>query len=567
MAALQSLFILKIVMLSLLWSLESMGAENSTNVTMALTMDAKLQHSNNICSYEISRLGNKLQSSDTTLKERPDITQTIMTNNTYMSSKNEFSAMSPATLLPSGKPNSTQQKLMDRGYGLFLHFGINTFLNVEWSDGTAAADVYNPTLLDCDQWVRVARDAGFRYVLLTTKHHDGFCLWDSQFTNYSVASGGVKTDVVKAVSDACRKYGLQFAVYYSLWDRHEPTYLDKDPQKYVGFMLNQLTELLTNYGEVCELWFDGGWDKNPDDWGLEQIYPLVKKLQPDCAIGVNQTIVEAPGSKVILPPNNMTEDNKYHIQYFPSDFRLWDPWIVPKHDKKQYLHDGKSYYMPFEHTICISKQWTWFQKTEQIPVRDLDELEELFYWCTDNGNSLVINIGPDQNGLIREHEANAVIALGKRLNLSKDKSLPKNGRFISLGKKAYASSVFENENEQYGASAAVDGRIQSRWAANDLTAELIIDINSDDKFNKISIFEYQDKTETFIANVRVNRIQQYTVDIWQNEIWMPIYVGDEPMGDCKVIRFPYHYQTSKIRLNILKSSAPPSIYEFNVIDY
>jgi alpha-L-fucosidase len=482
--------------------------------------------------------------------------------------KNQYNSdMSLTTLLPSNKPNFTQQKLMDRGYGLFLHFGINTFLDVEWSDGTAAADVYNPTLLDCDQWVRVARDAGFRYVLLITKHHDGFCLWDSKFTDYSVAASGVKTDVVKAVSDACRKYDLQFAVYYSLWDRHEPSYLDNDSQKYVDFMINQLTELLCNYGEVCELWFDGGWDKNPDDWGLEQIYLMVKKLQPDCAIGVNQTIVEAPGSKIVVPPNNMTEDNKYHIQYFPSDFRLWDPWIVPKDDKKQYLHNGESYYMPFEHTICISKQWTWFQKTEPLPVRDLDELEELFYWCTDNGNSLVVNIGPDQNGLIRENEANAVIALGQRLNLAMDKPLPRNGRFISMGKKAFTSSVLDNNQEHFGAQAAVDGRIQSRWAAADLTAELIIELNPDDKFNKISIFEFQDKTETFIANVRVNRIQQYTVDIWQNENWVPVYVGDESMGDCKVIRFPNHYQTSKIRLNILKSSAPPSIYEFNVIDF
>jgi alpha-L-fucosidase len=476
------------------------------------------------------------------------------------------------TLTPSTKPNSTQQKLMDRGYGLFLHFGINTYLDLEWSDGTAPAEIYNPQKLDCDQWVRVARDAGFRYVLLITKHHDGFCLWDTKYTDYSVASGKVKTDVVKAVSDACRKYGLQFAVYYSLWDRHEPTYKDNDGQKYIDFMLNQLTELLTNYGEVCELWFDGAWDKNPDEWGLDQIYHLVKKLQPDCAVGVNQTIVEAPGSKTVVPPNNMTEDNKYYIQYFPTDFRLWDPWIIPKDDKKQYLRNGKSYYMPFEHTICISKNWTWFQKSQSVPVRELDELEELFYWCTDNGNSLVINIGPDQDGLIREHEANTVITLGKRLGLAKDKPLPKNGKCISMAKNAWASSVLDNNIEQFGPQKALDGRIQNRWAASELTAELVVELNPEDKFNKISIFEYMDKVfredeETDITNVRKNRIQEYTVDIWMNDKWMPVFVSDEPMGDCKVIRFPGHYQTSKIRLNILKSSAPPSIYEFQVIDF
>ena len=108
------------------------------------------------------------------------------------------------------------------------NFGVNTFSGDEWSDGTVPVSAYNPTRLDCDQWVRVARDAGFRYVLLITKHHDGFCLWDSKYTDYDVASSPVKTDVVGEVSKACKKYGLQFAIYYSLWDRHEPLYKGKD---------------------------------------------------------------------------------------------------------------------------------------------------------------------------------------------------------------------------------------------------------------------------------------------------------------------------------------------------
>ncbi len=138
-------------------------------------------------------------------------------------------------IIPSDKPNKTQLLQIKRAYGMFMHFGINTFSGDERSDGTLPVDIYNPIDLDCDQWVRVARDAGFRYVLLTTKHHDGFCLWDSKFTDYNVASTKVKTDIVACVSKACKKYGLEFAVYYSLWDRHEPTFRDKDPQKYVEF--------------------------------------------------------------------------------------------------------------------------------------------------------------------------------------------------------------------------------------------------------------------------------------------------------------------------------------------
>ncbi|MDD3161622.1 MAG: alpha-L-fucosidase [Bacteroidales bacterium] len=211
---------------------------------------------------------------------------------------------------PSNTPNESQKLLLERGYGMFMHFGVNTFSGDEWSDGTVPAQMYNPTKLDCDQWVRVARDAGFRYVLLITKHHDGFCLWDSKYTDYDVASSKVPTDVVAAVSKACKKYGLKFAIYYSLWDRHEPSYKDKNPEKYVDYMANQLTELLTNYGPVCELWFDGGWDRLPANWNLPRIYSLVKKIQPTCAVGVNITIVKEENTRKTAPLDSMTVDNK-----------------------------------------------------------------------------------------------------------------------------------------------------------------------------------------------------------------------------------------------------------------
>lgn len=468
---------------------------------------------------------------------------------------------------PSTVPNETQAAMIKRGYGMFIHFGVNTFSGDEWSDGTIPVDAYKPTRLDCDQWVRVARDAGFRYVLLITKHHDGFCLWDSKYTDYDVASSPVKTDVVGEVSKACKKYGLQFAIYYSLWDRHEASYKGKDFGKYIDYMQNQLTELLTNYGEVQEVWFDGGWDKKPEEWQLPRIYSHIKKLQPNCAVGVNHTIVLKEGERKFALPDSMIVDNKYYFQYFPSDFRLWDPKIAHKSDKKQYLHKGKSYYLPFEHTLCISKAWNWFQKAADIPVRDLDELEELFYWCTDNDNTLVVNVPPDQTGRIREHEANAVIALRERLGIERDKPLPKNGKFVSLNRDAEASSTYKNSDSQYGAQLAVDGGMQTRWASEDTVATLTLTLDDKQPFNKISIFEYCDVKDggDGFSNYRINRIQSYKIEILKGGEWQTIYCSDEPMGDCKVIRFPHCYTASKMRLNVLKASAPPSIYEFNVI--
>ena len=471
-------------------------------------------------------------------------------------------------IAPATSCNEVQKALIERGYGMFIHFGINTFAELEWSDGSIPASTYNPTHLDCDQWVRVARDAGFRYVLLITKHHDGFCLWDSKYTDYDVASSPVKNDVVKEVSDACKKYGLKFAIYYSLWDRHEPSYKNKDFNKYIDYMSNQLTELLTNYGDIQELWFDGGWDKKPEEWQLPKIYSLIKKYQPQCAVGVNHTIVLEEGKRKFALPDSMIVDNKYYFQYFPSDFRLWDPKIAHKLDKKQYLYKGQSYHLPFEHTICLSKAWNWFQKRKNQPVRDLDELEELFYWSTDNHNSLVVNIPPDYTGRIREYEANAIISLGKRIGIQQGKPLPRNGEFLSIGATVEASSTASDVLNRYAADYAVDGGMQTRWASNELLPTLTIHLDPEKEFNKITIFEYQDTKDgdDGFSNYRTNRIQKYQLDIWEQEEWKTIYFSDQVMGDCKVIRLPHAYQSSKIRLKVLDAIAAPSIYELNVIN-
>ena len=484
-------------------------------------------------------------------------------------------ALSLATLgataqqLPANKPSAAQQAMIDRGYGMFIHFGVNTFADVEWSDGTIPVSQYNPTELDPEQWVKTAKDAGFRYVLLITKHHDGFCLWDSKYTEYDVASSPVKTDVVKAVADACKKHGLQFAIYYSLWDRKEPTYKDADPQPYIDYMKNQLTELFTNYGPICELWLDGGWDRKPENWGIDQLYALVKKFNPKCAVSVNHTIVNEEGKRNYTRPSNMTEDNKYFFQYFPSDFRLWDPQIITRFDKKQYLHQGKSYYLPYEATICLSSRYNWFQKSVQLPVREQDELEELFYWSTANSNCLVMNIPPDQTGRIREYEALAAINLGKRLGLVPGKPLPKNGKFVSERRPAKASSVYPADaNNQYDGSKVTDGKLDSRWASADTLASLEISLDPSEYFNKISIFEYKDvkNSKDGFSQLREPRIREYAVDIRRNGQWETIFLGHEPMGDCKVIHLPRRYKTDVLRFRVTKASDLPSIYEISVID-
>lgn len=481
-------------------------------------------------------------------------------------------------LVPSHKENNCQKEMRERGYGMFVHFGMNTFNGLEWSEGNDPATLYNPTELDCEQWVKTAYDAGFRYVLLVTKHHDGFCMWDSAVTDYDVASSGNPTDVVKAVSDACRKYGLEFGIYYSLWDRHESSYKEEDFSKYLKFMDTQLTELLTNYGDVCELWFDGGWDRKAEDWNIPHVYELVKSLQPNCAVGVNNSAylpekdlsIDIYGS---ADPDAMTGEHDVRFGYFPMDFRLKDPYIANWRDNKIYKINGEDYYLPFEHTICLSKQWNWFQKDHPMETRDIDELEELFYRTRANNNTLVINVPPDQRGLIRQNEINTLMELRDRigLNLAGNKlkhNMP--DRPISIGQPCRASSEWIAEEwnpESYGAANAFDGGVHRRWASKDIAAWLEVDL-PDREFDRITIFEYTDNTVSSdgFSRVRKNRITDYSIDAYNNGRWETIYTSTEPMGDCKVINFATPQRAEKLRLNIRGATDPPSIYEFSVYE-
>ncbi|MEY4487770.1 MAG: hypothetical protein RIQ79_278, partial [Verrucomicrobiota bacterium] len=388
------------------------------------------------------------------------------------------------------QPNAGQRQLIERGYGMFIHFGVNTFNQVEWSDGKLPASSFNPTALDCDQWIQTAKEAGFRHVILITKHHDGFCLWNSAYTDYDVGSAPVKTDIVAEVAKACKKYGVKLGLYYSLWDRREPSHNDKDPAKYVAYMKNQLTELLTGYGDICELWFDGGWGKPDADWNIPEVYALIKKLQPDCQVTVNHTI-HIPGQprKIREPVDYVKGDP---IRFWPVDFRTKDPNLVRADDPKEYTGpDGQLHYLPFEHTICLSDRWNWFQKKDTLPARTPDELEELFYWCTANDNVLLVNLPPDQTGRIRENERDAIFKVADQLGIrGGDKPLPSAPFNQATGVLAEADS---EASPEHAASKAVDGSLErTRWAAKTTPASLTLSPAKPFVFDRISIHEHAD---------------------------------------------------------------------------
>lgn len=300
---------------------------------------------------------------------------------------------------------------------MFIHFGINTFHDEEWTDGSKPASSYAPSAIDAEQWIRTAKEAGMKYVILIAKHHDGFCLWDSRYTEYDVASSGNPTNVIEAVAKACRKYDIGLGLYYSLWDRKVNADVEdwKKDEAYNQYMLNQLTELMDivdDYTKVVEFWFDGGWVKQNYRWPVMDIYQTIKQRMPECQVGINWTI-GAPENADKHPVLPQEQKEGYPIRYFPSDFRLGDPYLPTDNDPKIFVHNGRQYYMPWESTVCISKRW--FYNTTDNEFKSVDELEKLFCQSTKNDNILILNCPPNRDGKLRDQDVNILKALYKRI--------------------------------------------------------------------------------------------------------------------------------------------------------
>lgn len=452
-------------------------------------------------------------------------------------------------------PTPGQQAMTDRKYGMFLHFGMNTYLNKQWSDGTDPAASYNPPIDIGEKaagWVKTAKAAGMRSIVLTTKHHEGFCLWDSKYTDHDIANPAIeyKVDIVKAVSEACKEHGIAFAVYYSLWDRHEPSYASEDKYEYIVFMKNQLQELMTNYGPVCELWFDGAWDREVEDWYLQEVYDHVKALQPDCQISTNWMIGKRPV--------DMHEGDT--IVYFPADFRLWDPYLPTLHDPKIYSYNGESYYLPYECTQTMSVLGNWFHYDQDTTVRDLDELEEIFYMSTINDNCLLLNLAPDTNGDLNPLAVTRLYELAGQLGIAGGKPFPlelNNPKSLTTFATAEASSVFESDTIHWGAAYAVDSDVSTSWKSAGTTGWLSISLEKESLFQEILIIEGN------------NTIKDYTIDIMKDGQWHTIHkaktLSDENIqsfmgyGFGKIM-LPEPVKTQQLRIRIEKAEGIPSIY-------
>ena len=321
--------------------------------------------------------------------------------------------------IASKKPSKYQKQQIKRKYGMFIHFGINTFHDEEWTDGSKPASSYKPTTIDAKQWVETAKKAGMKYIILVAKHHDGFCLWDSKYTEYDVANSGNTTNVVEAIAKECKAQGIDLGLYYSLWDRKENADtknpdLDNAYNKYMINQLNELIDIAQKHTKVVELWLDAGWEKPNYRWPINDIYLTIKTKAPQCQIGINWSIglPENVDFHAVYPKD---QKEGYPIRYFPSDFRLGDPLLPVNPDPKLFSHNDKLYYMPFESTICISDNW--FYNTKDNKYKSIDKLVELYNIATAQDNILILNLPPNREGKMRDKDVELLIELRKKLKL------------------------------------------------------------------------------------------------------------------------------------------------------
>lgn len=288
----------------------------------------------------------------------------------------------------------------------FVHFGPNTFSGKEWGTGREPAASFNPSEMDCRLWVRTFKAAGMKAVILTAKHHDGFCLWPSKFSKHTVSATPHKRDVLKELSAACKAEGLKLGVYLSPWDRNHPTY---GTEKYNDTFVNMLTEVLSNYGEVFEVWFDGANGEGPN--GKRQVYDwkryiaTVRKLQPKAVIFSDA----GPDVRWVGNEQGVSPTTNWH--------QIDRDRYKPGTDLYKELGEGKkngTHWVPSECDVSIRPGWFW-RESENNKVKTPEQLVELYFASVGNGSSFLLNVPPDTRGLIHENDAENMVEYRRRI--------------------------------------------------------------------------------------------------------------------------------------------------------
>ena len=458
----------------------------------------------------------------------------------------------PEPILPVPEPKQVEWQQMET-YA-FIHFGLNTFNDREWGYGDTDPKTFNPTNLDCEQWAQTLVKAGMKGVILTAKHHDGFCLWPFEGTDYSVKNSPWKNgqgNVVKELSEACKKYGLKFAVYLSPWDRHQANY---GTPEYLPYFYAQLHDLLTNYGPVFEVWFDGanggdGWYGGAKDirtidrknyYNYPRIYEMLDSIQPQAIIFSDG----GPGCRWVGNEKGFAGATNWSF--------LRKGEVHPGYDKNyelQYGHPDGNQWVPAECDVSIRPGW-FYHPEEDDRVKSPDQLVDLYYRSVGHNATLLLNFPVDRRGLIHPVDsANAV-----RFHEMIQQQLKTN---LVAG---MTPKVSNERGGDFVASALTDDNFDTYWATEDgvTTADIEFSFDTPTRMNRMMLQEYIPLGQ---------RVKAFVVEYLDKDTWLPVKLNEETttIGYKRLLRFET-VETKGIRIRITDARGPLCLSSVGVYD-
>jgi len=442
----------------------------------------------------------------------------------------------------------------------FIHFGMNTFMDREWGQGNEDPAVFNPTDLDARQWVKVIKDAGMKLLIVTAKHHDGFCVWPSKYTDHSVKSSPWKNgkgDVVGEVAQACKEAGIKFGVYLSPWDRHEMSF--GNSPAYNEHFRNQLRELLTNYGDVAEVWFDGanaeGSNGKRQEYDWQSYYKLIRQLQPEAAIAIMGPDVRWVGTESgygretewsVLPgvTQNLdaiaaaSQQNAVDGAFVPGDLMNDD---LGGRDKIKGATSLLWY--PAETDVSIRPGWFYHESQDDL-VKTPGKLVDIYYSSVGRNSVLLLNIPPDKRGRINENDIAALGGMRKTLDQTFSTNLTTGARVIA-----------SNERPGHNGAAIIDRDTKNYWTTEDgvESATLDVQLARTLTFNRAMLQE----------DIAVGqRVEAFRLEAWTGRTWREIARGTT-IGYKRLLRFP-GVTAARVRIVIERSRTSPTIASFGL---
>lgn len=458
----------------------------------------------------------------------------------------------PAPPQPCGPvPTENQWRWQQMEYYAFLHFSINTFTDQEWGSGGDDPKIFNPDSLDCRQWARICKEAGMKGIILTAKHHSGFCLWPSKYTEYSVKNcpwKNGKGDIVRELAEACKEYGLKLGIYLSPWDRN---YAGYGKPEYITYFRNQLRELLTQYGDIFEIWFDGANGgsgyygganetrtidrKTYYDW--KNTYKLIRKLQPKIVIwndGGDRGDLRWVGTEA----GNVGETN----------WSLLDSTGEVTWNMLHYGLENGNAWVPAEVNTSIRPGW-FYHEYEDAKVKTLPQLLDIYYSSFGRNGTLLLNFPIDRHGLIHPNDEKAAVQLAAAV---------KEAFAVNLAEKArVTASNVRGHAEAFGAGMATDGKKETYWATDDgvTTASMTLDFGRPVAFNCFMAQEY----------IRLGqRVKSFSVEAMVDGSWKELAKATT-IGYRRILRFP-RVRSAQLRFTVTDAKACPVISNIGVFD-